>query len=262
MQSGWTIEDVRRRGSERIDSFHAVAEGVDYERKGILFEEAFFVYASLGDAPPPRILESGRARGQSTLMLARCFPSSQILSIEYDPNSEDVPVAEKRLSGESNVELLFGDARERIPALLQDGDAVMIDGPKEHRALSLAFDVLGTGKCPVVFVHDCYKGSPIRALIEKLYPSALYSDDPDFVEAYRTLDEKQLPEDGVVGADEWSPYHFINKPQKSWGLTFACLPYLNSFSYAYAKGRVQLAALIYRLKRSVIKRHGSVDICI
>ena len=108
MQSGWTIEAVRTRGSERIDAFHAIAEATDYERKGILFEEAFFVYAGMGDTPPARILESGRARGQSTLLLARCFPDSQILSIEYDPNSEDVPVAEKRLSGESTEAGLAG----------------------------------------------------------------------------------------------------------------------------------------------------------
>jgi hypothetical protein len=253
---------VRDHAAEMLGRFRDVIKGIPHENKGILFQEAFFVYSSLGDTCPSRILESGRARGQSTLLFARCFPDSQILSIEYDPHSEDVPIAEARLSGERNIQLLFGDARERMPALLEDGDVVMIDGPKEHRALSLAFDVLGTGKCPVVFIHDCYKGSPIRALVESLYPSAFFSDDPELVESYRGLDEEQLPEDGGVGTDDWSPYRFANATQESWGPTFACLPYLNSFSYAYAKARVQLAALTYRLKRSVSKRHGSVDICI
>ncbi len=249
-----TIGLVRDRAVERIAAFQKIADATTYESKGILFQEAFFVYACLADAPPRRLLESGRARGQSTLVLSRSFPESTIVSIEFDRNSPDVPVAEQRLAGEKNVELKYGDARDVIPAMLQDGDVVVIDGPKEHRALALAYNVLGTGRCPAVFIHDCYKGGAIRTLIDAGYPSALFSDDPAFVSTYKGLDEQRIVSVSEMGDNEWRPYDFTGHSQISWGPTFACLPYVPSFPYGAAKIRVELAAILYRLRRSVAKR--------
>lgn len=254
MEVNWTIKGVSARASECIESFRRIVEGTPYESKGILFSEAFFVYACLADAPPHRILESGRARGQSTLLLSKSFPKSKIVSVEFDQNSEDVPIAEQRLAGEPNVELRYGDARVLLPAMLEDGDVVVIDGPKEHRALALAYRILGTGRCPAVFIHDCYKKSPIRRLIECHYPEAVFSDAPGFVSAYRNLDEDRIKSVNEMGADEWRPYNFAGTSQVSWGPTFACLPYVPSYSYRAEQYRVVLAAILWRLKRSLAKR--------
>lgn len=248
------INDLNARSAEKITTFSKIVDGIPYESKGILFQEAFFVYACLADAPPHRLIESGRARGQSTLVLCKSFPKSTIISIEFDRNSSDVSVAEQRLAGEENVELHYGDAREIIPAILEEGDVVVIDGPKEHRALDLAYRVLDTGRCPFVFIHDCYKSSPIRKLIDASYPSALFSDDSSFVAAYKSLDEKRIVSLGETGDNEWRPYNFTGKSQVSWGPTFACLPYVSSFSYGMERYRVALAAILWRLKRSVAKR--------
>ncbi len=254
MDVNLTIEDVRERAAERIEDFQKLADEIPYESKGILFQEAFFVYSCLADATPRRLVESGRARGQSTLVFCRSFPETTVASIEFDRNSPDVPVAEERLSDEKNIELHYGDAREVIPAMLQEGDVVVIDGPKEHRALALAYRILGTGRCPAVFIHDCYKGSPIRKLIDAAYPSALFSDDPAFVAAYKELDEKRIVSITETGDNEWRPYNFTGHSQISWGPTFACLPYSPGFAYGVAKIRVELAAVSYRLRRSIAKR--------
>src|SRR5205085_7197407 len=113
---------------------------------GIWESEMFLFYAAVKPFAPKQILESGRARGKSTLILARCFPESRIISVEYDRQSENAPAAEAKLKNESNVDLLYGDSREILPERLQPGDAILIDGPKDFRALKLAVDLLRTGK--------------------------------------------------------------------------------------------------------------------
>src|SRR5712671_2354292 len=50
---------------------------------GIWESEMFLFYAAVKPFAPKQILESGRARGKSTLILARCFADARIISIEY-----------------------------------------------------------------------------------------------------------------------------------------------------------------------------------
>jgi len=124
----------------------------------------FLFYAAIKPFAPKQILESGRARGKSTLSLARCFPDARMVSVEYDRQSENASAAEAKLKNESNVDLLYGDSREILPQRLQAGDAVLIDGPKDFRALKLAADLLRAGKPCAVFVHDFPPNSPQSAL--------------------------------------------------------------------------------------------------
>jgi predicted O-methyltransferase YrrM len=79
---------------------------------GIWESEMFLFYAAVKPFAPKQILESGRARGKSTLILARCFPESRVVSVEYDRQSENASAAEAKLKNESNVDLLYGDSRE------------------------------------------------------------------------------------------------------------------------------------------------------
>jgi hypothetical protein len=129
---------------------------------------------------PKQILESGRARGKSTLILARCFPEARIVSVEYERESENAPAAEAKLKNERNVELLYGDSREILPQRLRAGDAVLIDGPKDFRALKLAIDLLRTGKPCAVFVHDFPPDSLQRKFVERNFPNTFFGDDPLF----------------------------------------------------------------------------------
>src|SRR6202023_341234 len=86
---------------------------------GIWESEMFLFYAAVKPFASKQILESGRARGKSTLILARCFPDAHIVSVEYDRQSENAPAAEAKLKSCSNIELLYGDSREILPQRLQ-----------------------------------------------------------------------------------------------------------------------------------------------
>src|SRR5947209_279549 len=95
---------------------------LSHESKGIRRSEMFFFYASVADSQPARIVESGRARAQSTLVLSRLFPRASIVSLESDTTSPDVTVAAERLRDCRNVECRFGDSLLLLPALVETGD--------------------------------------------------------------------------------------------------------------------------------------------
>ena len=147
----------------------------------------FFFYATVRRFAPKQILESGRMRGGSTLILARCFPQARIVSVELDRNSSHSAIAEAKLKSYANVELLYGDSREILPERLQAGDAVLIDGPKDFRALKFALRLLRTGKPCAVLIHDFHPGQPARRFVERHWPGAFFSDDPAFAAHLREL---------------------------------------------------------------------------
>jgi len=174
---------------------------------GIWESEMFLFYAAMKPFAPKQILESGRARGKSTLILARCFPNARIVSVEFDRQSENAGAAEAKLKSCKNLELLYGNWREILPERLQAGDAVLIDGPKDFRALKLALDLLRTGKPCAVFIHDFPPNSPQRKFVERNWPGAFFGDDPLF-ERFQRLDAERDPRPNL---------------QRRYGI-FVCLP--------------------------------------
>ena len=174
---------------------------------GIWESEMFLFYAAVNPFAPKQILESGRARGKSTLILARCFPDARVISVEYERQSENAAAAEAKLKSCKNVDLLYGDSREILPQGLRNGDAVLIDGPKDFRALKLAIDLLRTGKPCAVFIHDFPPNSPQRKFVERNFPSAFFGDDPLF-KRFQSLDSER----------DTRP-----NPQRRYGI-FVCLP--------------------------------------
>lgn len=179
---------VAEAAARELDSFERRLAGVPYERKGILYSEILFLRVCAARVEPRRILESGRARGQSTLLLALCFPDLPIISLEHDAASPDVTVAAERLRRFPNVDLRFGDATRILPALAQEGDVVLIDGPKGFRAIRLGLRLLSQGRVSMVFLHDMTRGTPERRFLEARLPDTLYSDDPRFAAVAQRLD--------------------------------------------------------------------------
>ena len=200
---------VAERAEGLLPEYHQIIANIPPEAGfgGIWESEMLLFYAAVKPFAPKQILESGRARGKSTLIVARCFPESRIISVEYERESENAPAAEAKLKSESNVDLLYGDSREILSERLQTGGAVLIDGPKDFRALKLAVDLLRTGKPCAVFVHDFPPDSPQRKFVERNFPNAWFGDDPLFAR-FQSLDVKRDPRPN---------------PQRRYGI-FCCLP--------------------------------------
>lgn len=182
------------RAHELLPQFQAAIADIPPEAGfgGIWESEMFLFYAVVRPLAPKQILESGRARGKSTLLLAKCFPDARIVSIELDRDTENARAAEAKLKPHANVDLLYGDSRALMLQCLQHGDAVLIDGPKDFRALKLAVDLLATNKPSVVFVHDFPRGSGVRCFAEKNWRGVFFGDDPVF-EKFRAIDAARDP---------------------------------------------------------------------
>ncbi|HJX99141.1 MAG TPA: class I SAM-dependent methyltransferase [Chthoniobacterales bacterium] len=200
---------VAQQATEMFPKYEQIIAAIPPEAGfgGIWESEMFLFYAAVKPFAPKKILESGRARGKSTLILARCFPESRIVSVEYERESENAPAAEAKLKTEPNVDLLYGDSREILPQKLQQGDAVLIDGPKDFRAIKLAVDLLRTNKPCAIFVHDFPPNSPQRKFVQRNFPNAFFGDDPLF-QRYQSLDNERDPRPNA---------------QRGYGV-FACLP--------------------------------------
>src|SRR5438477_12792481 len=226
-EASLTKSAVANRADDLLSEYQQIISNIPPEAGfgGIWESEMFLFYAAVKPFAPKQILESGRARGKSTLILARCFPEARIITLEYDRQSENAAAAEAKLKNESNVDLLYGDSREILPNRLEPGDAVLIDGPKDFRALKLALDLLRTGKPCAVFVHDFPPNSPQRKFVERNWPNAFFGDDPLF-QRFQSLDNERDPRPN---------------PQRRYGL-FACLPRPMSLSYWQIRIRLFFAA--------------------
>ncbi|MEY2633262.1 MAG: hypothetical protein RIR00_1916 [Pseudomonadota bacterium] len=225
------------------DEFAQGVASIAYERKGVLYSEMLFLKACASLLPVRRVLESGRARGQSTLILARMFPALPLISVEYDRNSPDVPVAAERLAPYPHVSLTFGDATRLLPEQVAAGDIVMIDGPKGHRGVRLALQLLATGKPALVFVHDTTKGSPERRLLERLLPETFYSDDADFAALTHDLDAQAG--DDIPAANRYGP----ESTRNGYGFSLACIPHNPERNYGWLHLLSIVDGLFYRLFR-------------
>ncbi len=181
-------EELLDQASRLLPEFRTATAGLEHESKGIRRSELFFFYAFASPRRPARILESGRARAQSTLVLARLFPDVPIISLESDAHSADAEIGLERLRSYPQVDCRFGDSVRLLPELVRPGDVVLIDGPKDLRALKLAFHLLQRNQPQAVFVHDLWPGSPAREFVDGAVPSTLLSDEPRWVEHYAALD--------------------------------------------------------------------------
>lgn len=216
--------------------FAQLIKDIPYERKGILFSEMFFMFLCAEQYRTNNILESGRARGQSTLVLANIFPDKNIASIEHDPNSVDVDIAYNRLKGCKNVRLMFGNSIELLPQIANKNDVVLIDGPKGYRSLRLAFKLLNSGKFPLVFIHDTTKGTSERNFLCNHVRNAVFSDDLEIASITSSLDHGR-----VELRDE-----FKLDGEKGYGMSLACLPFDKHINYKYILFKAAIRGSIYR----------------
>lgn len=234
-----TLDEIARVAVRDLDAWRARVAKVPYERKGILYSEMFFFHACVTKVRLKRILESGRARGQSTLLLALAFPEVPIVSIEFDLDSPDAAVAAQRLEDCRNVQLLFGDATRLLPAIAQPGDVAVIDGPKSFRALRLALRLLAQGRARMVFLHDVGRNTPERRFLEKHLPGTLYSDDPRFAGIAHVLDAAAA--DDIPAGHRWE----AGGAPRGYGFTLACLQWQPDAGYR----RLWCAAVLAGLSR-------------
>lgn len=96
------------------------------------FENDFLPYVSPAEFEGKRILDFGCGSGSSTMVLARMFPSSQIVGLELSP--EYLTIARARLAfyGYPHVEFQLSPSGTSLPAGLGAFDFIVMSAVFEH----------------------------------------------------------------------------------------------------------------------------------
>lgn len=174
-----------------------------HQRRGIPNSEMLAIIAVATELRLDVLVESGRARGHSTLLLAKYLgvTGTAIHSFERHRDSDAV-YAEEKLAELPNLFLHYGDSRIAIPALIASlanrRIGLLIDGPKDRKALNLLSDCLiKSDAITAAFVHDLPIRSGVRSegriYAERYFSDPFFTDDDAYVEAYRHMDHGNLP---------------------------------------------------------------------
>lgn len=190
---------------------------VPYENRGMFNSEILAVVAVAKELNA-LVIESGMARGHSTETLA--VNGVDVVSIDHNTDS-DVQYAKKKLAKYDNVDLVHGDSRVVIYKYIQEPCIVLIDGPKGWHAVDFAKKLLAFDEVKYAFAHDLYNPNPDRDYAEGLL-GGFYTDDKEYVEAFRHLDEQCWQELKSSGGIPERPY-YRRKPIDSYASTLAVL---------------------------------------
>lgn len=217
------IETICTHADDRESRFERVIRSTEPDLKMMWYSE-LFIFAQLCEMLDcSTIVESGRARGFSTEVLAEYSEGTNmnIISIEVREGTENADVAERKLSEYDSVDLRYGDSRTILPEIVDESTGVLIDGPKGDDALKFALDLLDTESVPCVGVHDLHKEVFYRDLSEILFNHRLYTDSGYLVDRFQQYDEsyfewknKNTPADIEVG-----PYKKNGVESASYGPT-------------------------------------------
>ena len=178
-----------------------------YEHRGILHSEMALIIYTCRKLGVEVVLESGRARGQSTYMLAKYLPDVDIHSIEMRQDA-DAAFGIERCQNFPNVALYLGNGQTGLPALADKvaprKTAVLCDGPKGIAAVGVIEKCFRRPHVVVGFIHDMRRldhgqPSPYRAAAVAVFPNAKFSDDPALVAAATWMDAKVVEANGPVG---------------------------------------------------------------
>jgi len=179
-----------------------------YEPRGILHSEMALIVHTCRRMGIQVVVESGRARGQSTYMLAKYLPDACINSVELRDHPDEA-IARERLAGFQNVSLHTGDGAERVPFLVEQAPrvypvAILLDGPKGAAAVSILQRCFEFPHVLVGFIHDMRRldhggPSPHRADAIARLPKHAFSDDPRLVQATSWMDAGILEAGGPCG---------------------------------------------------------------
>jgi FkbM family methyltransferase len=202
-----------------------------YEERGILHSEMLGVCSVIQNLDVDLVIESGRYRGQSTEVLAKYFSDTKtkILSIEIN-RDENAKYVENRLKHYSNLRLMYGDANNVILKVLTNhrGEkvAILFDGPKGKEAIDIFKKVICDFPEVIVgFFHDLRKPTkempnPHRKIMENSFDRIFFTDDNEYVEHFRYLDQPCLPKSNII-IKHWRPWMKGDKKIGSYGPTIA-----------------------------------------
>jgi hypothetical protein len=185
-----------------------------YEARGIPHSEMALIIDICRRFGVRVFIESGRARGQSTYMLAKYLANVEIHSVDFRPGHPDDEFARDRLEGFDNVFLHNGDGAHALPVLVKAcaprRTAVLCDGPKGLFAVGVVEKCFRHPHVVAGFIHDMRpidhgRPSPYRAAAEAVF-AGFFSDHPDYIANTSWMDAKVVEANGPVGPKQQAEF--------------------------------------------------------
>ena len=169
------------------------------QARGILNSEMHAILTVARQLKCSTIVESGVARGQSTLILNKYEPQTTKISLEIE-NSADFEFAKSQSPASETQQYVVADSTRWLPSNLARFEGpvvVLIDGPKGPDALRLAEKLVRSDNdeaIQAIFIHDVHSQSrarenPIRSLISLTFDRVWFSDEPSWVSTFSYLDD-------------------------------------------------------------------------
>ena len=159
--------------------------------RGIWVSEMFAFCALCKHFGVEKIIESGIYLGQSTDIITSFLSDTNLYSIDKEIKQE----VKSRYERRNGKWFLEGNGETWVSYIIDTSSrdlclAVLLDGPKGDAALNLALRCLrGNNNVKFVAIHDVYSPSAARVLMDDTFCSKWYTDDPEFVERYKYMDE-------------------------------------------------------------------------
>lgn len=209
-------------------------ENEQYLERGIFNSELFLALCLIIESKCEIVIDSGRANGFSTEILAKYLSplGVKVISIEFEKNKTSEQVV-SRLSRYKNLNCIYGNSIRVIPRIIKGNSdkriAVMLDGPKGIQAVKLMkrlikkFENLELG-----FIHDMRrlewgKPSQHRFFMENQFDQVFFSDDLDVVAEVSFMDKSVWNYNFLEILNSWTPYNKGNQYVGSYGPTFGII---------------------------------------
>jgi hypothetical protein len=178
--------------------------GEIFEPYGIYNSEMAGVIAVCRNLGIELVIESGRARGHSTYVLAKYLGPMgvEIHSVELVRDAHSAHAEQKLSAFGKYLTLHYGNSFDLIPQLLRQASGrkigILIDGPKSRKAIDLFSECISISQdVKVGFIHDLQrlrKGVPYlsRTLVSKYFEDVFFTDDESYVRASSHLDDSMF----------------------------------------------------------------------
>lgn len=248
-----TRKEIIDTSASLESDFITTLKGEKYQLRGILNSEALLIIAVAEYYGVKHIIESGRARGHSTNLLAKYFTGSdtKITSIDLDKHSPDAHYSEEYLKRYQNLALIYGDSFTLIKEQVEEDCVVFIDGPKGEAAIRLCSDLLKDKRVKAVLIHDLHQNVFTRNICELIFTNTFYSDDSEYVERFKSLDADCWE---VMQGTNYAPYLRAGNQVLSYGHTLALVfnstsPYREPYYSNYLHYKKQNRTSIKRILR-------------
>jgi hypothetical protein len=204
------------------EKFSYILDENPYQVRWMFNSELLLICSLIKNTWTKKIIESWRARWHSTKILSEFFKDNQqlIVSIDFDENSKDSKYWREVLKNHKNLKLIHWDANHLIAQNATEPCCVIIDWPKWEDAIILAAELLKNKNIKLICIHDLHKTTFERSIFDILFNNTFCSDDLEYVESFRQLDEECRK---VLDTQWEKPYWRNWKKNESYASTIAII---------------------------------------